>query len=143
MFSKKNLISTLVTAIWAFLGGYLLWGILGDPFLMEHLGSGAGTMQETPDFLYLIIGCVILACAFSTIYSKWGRDSYSATNGAQFGIWLGILLGFGSGIIDYATANILDMTGTLVNGVIYIVFFIVMGVLAGLVYSKMASSSNE
>jgi hypothetical protein len=31
MFSKSNLISTLVTAIWGFFGGWLLWGIIGGP----------------------------------------------------------------------------------------------------------------
>lgn len=139
MFSKNNLISTVVTAIWAFFGGYLLWGILGDSFLSEHLGSGAGNMPKEPDFMYLILGCVIMALAFSTLYSKWARGVHSVSQGAEFGFVLAILIGFGSGLIDYSTGNILDMIGTLANGVIYIVFFVVMGVLASVINSKLSN----
>ena len=138
MFSKNNLISTVVTTIWAFFGGYLLWGILGDPFLKEHLGAGAGNMPETPNFTFLILGCLIMAWAFSTIYSKWARGAHSISQGAEFGLMLAILVGFGSGLIDHSTGNILDMTGTLINGIIYIVFFVIMGVLASVVYNKLS-----
>ena len=68
MFSKTNLISTFVTAIWAFAGGYLLWGIIAEPLLADHMMSGL--MKEVPDFLFLAVGCLIMAFAFSTIYSK-------------------------------------------------------------------------
>lgn len=135
MFSKQNLISTLVTFIWAFMGGYLLWGILMDPFLNEHLGSATGVPKIEPDFLYLAIGCLILGCAFSTIYSKLS-GAHSISKGLKFGVLMGVLRGLGSGFIDFSTTNIMDVTGTIVNGIIYIVFFAVMGVLAGLVYDK-------
>lgn len=134
MFSKTNLISTLVTAIWAFAGGYLLWGIIGEPLLTDNMMSGL--MKEMPDFLHLALGCLIMAFAFSVIYSKWARDAHSISNGIQFGIWLGILKGLGSGLIDYATSNMADLTATLGNAIIYIVFFAIMGALASFVYSK-------
>lgn len=136
MFSKTNLISTVVTALWAFFGGYLLWGVLADPFLQNHLGPGAGTMPEVPDFTFLALGCLISALVFSTIYSKWARGAHSASQGAEFGIMIGIFMGFGSGLIDFSTGNILDMTGTLVNGVTYVIFFMIMGVLASMIYKK-------
>ena len=138
MFSKNNLISTVVTSLWAFFGGYLLWGILGDSFLSEHLGPGAGTFPEEPNFMYLVLGCIIMAWAFSTIYSKWARGAHNVSQGAEFGLILAILIGFGSGLIDYSTGNILDMTGTLINGVIYIIFLVIMGVLASIVYGKLS-----
>jgi hypothetical protein len=39
MFKKTNLISTLVTTIWGFMGGYLLWGVLADSFLTQPYGN--------------------------------------------------------------------------------------------------------
>lgn len=135
MFSKQNLISTLVTFIWAFMGGYLLWGILMDSTIMAHLGSATGVPKPEPDFLYLAIGCLILAFAFSTLYSKLAAE-HSLSKGLKFGIWVGVLQGFGNGVIDFATANILDLTGTIVNGLTYVVFFAIMGALAGLIYDK-------
>jgi len=140
MFSKNNLITTIVTAIWAFMGGYLLWGILGDSFLSEHLGAGASENMTDgePNFAMLALGCLIMAWAFTTIYSKWARGAHSISQGAQYGLLVGVLFGFGSGLIDYATANFLDMTGTLGNGAIYIVFYVIMGILASLVYGKLS-----
>lgn len=135
MFSKRNLISTLVTFIWGFMGGYLLWGIIIDPFLKEHLGSATGVPKTEPDFLHLAIGCLIVAFAFSTIYSKLAAE-HSVSKGLKFGIWVGVLRGLGSGFIDFSTTNIMDVTGTIVNGITYIVFFAIMGALAGLVYDK-------
>ncbi len=139
MFSKTNIIATLVTGLWAFFGGYLLWGILGESLMMDHLGSASGVMKETPDFVHLTLGCLILAFIFCIIYSKWARGMHSASQGAQFGLWLGLLSGVGEGLIDFATANILTLTGTLLNAVIYIIYFLVMGILASMVYGKVKS----
>lgn len=141
MLSKTNLIATLVTGIWSFFGGYLLWGFLVDPFLKEHSAS-TDLVKETPDFLFLVIGCLLSAFAFCTIYSKWARGYHKTSSGLNFGLWIGIFTGFGSGIISYATANMLDLTGTMINGVTYIVFFVVMGMLASFVYDKVKSSEE-
>ena len=135
MFSKSNLISTLVTAVWGYLGGWVLWGMLMDPILQEH-NSATGVMKEMPDMFHLIIGCIIAGFAFSTIYSKWSNGNYSAMSGLTYGVWVGILLGFGEGLVNMAVMNMLDFTGTLLNGITYIVFYAVMGLLAGMVYQK-------
>jgi len=139
MFSKTNLVSTLITTIWGALGGFLLWGLLGDPFLADHQGTATGVMKEVPDMVVVVLGSLIAGFVFSTIYSKWARGSHSLSHGAQFGFWIGLLIGFGDRLIEYGVGNILDLTGTIVNGIIYVVFFLIMGILASLVYGKMKS----
>lgn len=136
MFSKTNLISTVVAAIWSFMGGYLLWGVLAENFMSGHMGTATGVLREMPDFGILALGCLIQALAFSTIFRKWGVESYNPMDGLKFGLWIGIFAGFGNGIIDYATSNILDLTGALVNGLLYVILFTVMGFLVGLIYNK-------
>ncbi|MEZ4859055.1 MAG: hypothetical protein R2781_09615 [Flavobacteriaceae bacterium] len=137
MFSKSNLISTLVTAVWGYLGGWLLWGMLVDPILETHVvTSGLYRTEETMDMIHLIIGCLIVGLAISTLYSKWGSGRYSPSSGLGFGAWIGILVGFGVGIVNYSVMNLLDITGTLIDGATYVVFFAIMGFLAGLVYQK-------
>jgi len=139
MFSKANIISTIVLTIWAFGGGYLLWGILGENLFADHMLTD-GLMKEVPNLAYIFIGCLIQAFAFSTIYGKFGATSYSAGSGFALGFWIALLGGLGEGIIDFATADILDLQGTLINFVLFIVFFGIMGLLAGLVYSKTSSA---
>ena len=143
MFSKTNLLSTLAAAIWAYLGGYLLWGILTVDFFNDHLGSATGVMKNPPDMFHLIIGCIIVAFVFSTIYGKWSNSSYGAGSGFMFGFWIAILVGLGGGLISFATSNISDITGTLVNVFIEIVFYGVMGLIVGLVYSKTTSQPSN
>jgi len=138
MFSKANLVSTLLVAIWAYFGGYLLWGILGDPFLAEHLGSAVGVMRAPVDMVHLILGCIVTAFTFSTMYSKWANGNFSASNGVVFGVWLAIFIGLGIGLVDFATTNVLDIVGTLASAGIYVVFLGIFGLLAGFVYNKMS-----
>ena len=93
-------------------------------------------MKDVPDFGILALGCLIQGFAFATIYRQYGASGYSAVSGLGLGILLGILTGFGSGVIDYAVGDYFDAVGAWVNGFIYIVFFGVMGLLTGLVYKK-------
>lgn len=136
MFTKKNLIATLVGAVWSNLGGFVLWAILADNFLSSHLGTATGVVKDTPDFVFLAIGCLVQAFAFSSIYYNWGLPEYSAMNGIKFGALMGIFIGFGEGLIDYATSNMLDLAGALGNGAIWIIHLAVMGALVGFVYTK-------
>jgi len=98
-------------------------------------------MKEAPDMIVVVLGSLIAGFLFSTIYSKWARGSHSLSHGAQFGVLIGLLIGFGDRLIEYGVANILDLNGTIVNGITYIMFFIIMGILASLVYGKMKAKA--
>jgi hypothetical protein len=137
MFSKANIVSTLVTAVWGFFGGWLIWGIIVDPILADYLGGATGVMREMPDMPYLILGCILVGFIFSTIYSKWGSDGFSTSSGLTYGIWVGLLLGLGEGMVNFAVMDVLDLTGVLINAGTYVVFYAIMGLLAGMVYNKM------
>lgn len=133
MFSKSNLISTVVGALWAYFGGMLLWDILGSS-LFEN------TNDNMPDQLHLIIACVILAFAFSTIYSKLSGE-HSLSHGAKFGLAVGIFIGFGERWFDFAFQMYpTSLNDSIISGVMNIVFFVVLGVLVSLVYGKFSSS---
>ena len=137
MFSKSNLISTLVAGIWSFMGGFLLWGVLTVSFFEEHSTEGfLNLMKEEPNFPVLALGCFLQAFIFSAIYKSYGAGKYSAKDGLAYGILVGVLFGFGNGLIDYAVENAFDSVGFIANGFVYILFFGIMGVLAGLVYRK-------
>ena len=137
MLSKSNLISTLVTAVWGYFGGWILWGMIVDPMLADH-NSATGIMREMPDMVHLIIGCFIVGFFFSGIYGKWGQGNYGAGSGFQYGALIGLLIGLGEGMVNMSVMNMLDFTGTIINAVTYVVFYGIMGLLAGLIYQKTA-----
>lgn len=57
IFTKANLISTIVAAVWSFMGGFLFWGIFAEDFMNNHLGTATGVGKEMPD-LGLLVGRV-------------------------------------------------------------------------------------
>jgi hypothetical protein len=140
MFSKSNIISTLVTAIWGYFGGWVIWGIIFDPILVDHSGGATGVMREMPDMVHLIIGCILVGFFFSTIYGKWGKENYGVSGGITYGLLIGMLFGLGDGIVDFAVADLLTISGTFINALSYMIFYSIMGLFAGLVYSKTASA---
>jgi len=130
MFSKTNLIATVVGAAWAYIGGLLLWDTIGSS-LFSSPNTNPG------DQIHVIIACVISTFAVSTIYSKWAGGDYSLSKGATYGLWYGILIGFGERWYDFAfqmyTSTLND---AIINGVLNIVFGVILGVLISLVYGK-------
>ena len=139
MFSKTNVIAYVLASLWTYLGGFLLWGIIGDPLLKDHLGSATGLMKEEPDHIFLLLGCVILAIISTLIYTKWARGHHSVSEGAQFGLLLGLLAGLGSGMIDYSTSNMLSLSGFFINGLIYVIYYVILGVILSMIFNKFST----
>jgi len=137
MFSKQNLLATLAGFAVMFLLGYAIWGFATVDFFEGHTVNNV--MKEMPDMLFLILSNLFAAFALSTIYGKWARGHHSAKDGFQYGAWIGFFVGIGLGLLWYSTSDIFDLTGQLVNGVIEIIFYGLIGVAIALVYKATAS----
>ena len=133
MFSKSNLLASLAGGIFLFFGGYLVWGELMTDFFAQHTGSAIGVQKETPEFLFLAIGCLLEAFFMTAIYSKWSGGVHSGSGGFKFGALLGALFGFGEYFIWFATSNLSDLTGSLVAGVVNVIFIGITGAIIALV----------
>lgn len=134
MFSKSNLISTIANTIWVYFGGYFLWEFLG-PSLFE------GHEESSPEQLHLIIACLISSFAFSTIYLKLANGGHSVSNGVSYGLWVGILIGFGERWFDLAF-GMYSLTDSITNGILNLIIFIVMGIITSLVYGKLSGKTS-
>ena len=93
MFSKSNLLATLVGGVAMFVLGYLFWGMLGESLMEGH--TLTNVMKDPPEFIILFLGCLLGAFALSTLYGKWARGHHSAKEGAEFGLWVGVFVGLG------------------------------------------------
>ena len=137
MFSKSNLLATLVGAVVMFFLGYLIWGVAAVDFFEEH--SLIDAMKEVPNLGLIAVGNVVGAFVLSTLYSKWARGHHSLGHGFQFGAWIGVFVGISMGLIWYATANWMDLTGHVAEAVIYILYYGIVGAVIGFVYQKTAA----
>lgn len=141
MFSKSNLLATLVAAIAMFVLGYVFWGMLGESLLEGH--SLTNVMKDPPDFIHLFLGCLVGAFALSTLYGKWARGHHSAKEGAEFGVWVGIFVGLGMGLIWFATATMMDLTGHIIDAIINIIYYTIIGVLIALMYKATSDKAKS
>ncbi len=132
MFTKQNLLATVVAAVAMFVLGFLIWGVATVDFFEGHTLTDA--MKEEPDFPMLILSNLIAAFALSSVYGKWARGYHSFGGGFQFGLWIGVFVGLGMGLLWYATSEFMDLTGHLVEAVLDIVYYGIIGAVIALMY---------
>ncbi len=137
MFSKSNLIATLVATVVMFLLGYLIWGVATADFFEQH--SLVNVMKEVPNLGLIALGNLVGALMLSTLYSKWARGHHSFGQGFQFGALIGAFVGISMGLIWYATANWMDATGHIAEAVIDILYYGLVGGVIAFVYQKTAA----
>lgn len=139
MFSKSNLLATLAATIVMFFLGYLIWGIATVDFFEAH--TITNTMKDPVDMVFILLGNLFASFALSSLYGKWARGHHSAKEGAEFGAWVGVFVGLGMGLLWYGTSNMMDITGHLVEAIIDILFYIVIGIVISVVYKATSAKS--
>ena len=132
MLSKSNLLATLAGTVCLFLLGFLIWGVATADLFDTYMVSDV--VKEEPDFVFILFGNLFAAFAMSTLYGKWARGHHSAKEGAEFGIWIGVFVGLGIWLIQYATTSIMNLTGYLVDAVLEIIYYGLTGIVIALVY---------
>ena len=140
MFSKQNLLATLAATVVSFLLGYAIWGFALADFFDGH--TLTKMLKDPPDMVWLVIANLVSAFAVSTIYGKWARGHHSAGEGFKLGFWIGVFM-LGVALIWYSTAEFMDLTGHLVDGIASIVFWGVVGAVIGMVYKATAAKESS
>ncbi len=136
MFTKQNLLATLAGFVVMFLLGYAIWGYATADFFESHTLNSF--MKDPPDMLIIAISNLLAVFALSTIYGKWAAGNYSAASGFNFGFWIGVFIGLGINLLTYGTTEMMDLTGHLVEAVIDIIFYGILGAVIGMVYKGTA-----
>jgi hypothetical protein len=132
MFSKQHLLATVVATVTMFILGYLIWGVATVDYFEGHTINNV--MKDPPLFPWIILSNLIAAFALCVIYGKWARGYHSMGGGFQFGIWVGIFIGLGTGLLWYATTEMMDLQGHLVSAVLDIVYYAIVGMVIGLMF---------
>ncbi|WP_240740230.1 hypothetical protein [Flagellimonas allohymeniacidonis] len=129
--------ATLIAGVVMFFLGFLIWGIATADFFEEH--SIVNAMKAEPNLGLIALGNLVGAFVLSTLYSKWARGHHSIGQGFQFGAWIGVFVGISMGLIWYATAEWMDLTGHVVEAVIDIAYYGIIGAVIAFIYQKTAA----
>lgn len=131
MNTNKFLIGGIIGGIAYFLLGWLVWGILLMDFMQQNLGSATGVMksEEEMEWLHLIIGNLFSGLAVSYVLNKSSVSGVSA--GAIVGGTLSLLISTGFDFTMLGTANIFNLTASLVDIAASTVVGAIVGALVG------------
>ena len=111
---KSFLIATVVGGITFFILSSIFYGMIMPDFFANNAGSATGVMKNPPNFIALFLGEIAFGALYSYIFIKWANIK-TFTGGAKGGAVIGLLLGLGFDLINFATANILNLTATLTD----------------------------
>ena len=109
MDTKNFLLASLVGGIVFFVSGFLFYGVLLSDFMVA--GSAEGVMKETPDLVPLILSQLIFGAFLTMVLRRW-PGAGTLAQGAKAGASLGVMLGLGFSLVQYATMNV--MTAALI-----------------------------
>ena len=131
MAAKKLTMATLAGGVAAIVVGHLFYGMLMVDFYATNVGSATGVYKEVPIWWSLILGQVLFA-GFLTMIMGWRGDS-SAGAGLKTGALVGLVLGLSLNFTFYGTANIANLTATLVDPIIVVIQTGITGAVIGTV----------
>lgn len=114
MNTSKFIVSGIVGGVVSCLGGYLLYGMLLKDFFASHATVQVMRSPETMIWWSLIAGCVFSGLLYSYIFNKWANIN-SLGGGVGAGLVLGLLSGAAMDLINYGTANMMDLTGAIAD----------------------------
>lgn len=133
MNTNKYVIASLGAAVFIFIYGWLVYGLL----LIDYVNSispAAMVMEEgSENMMYIALGCLIQGFGLGLIYTK-GHEGKGPMEGVRFGLFVGIfLLGMYvlmSGISPYT------MQASITFAIIDTIMYMGAGVVLSLLYKK-------
>ena len=120
MFSKQTLLATLLRGLTLFFLGWIFYGMVAGEFFSSN------TLVDIPermDMSAIALGCFIEAFVLANLFRSWTNLESSVLEGFQFGAWIGLFLGFGTGIVSYGTFEMHTLNVHLVDTAWSIVFY--------------------
>ena len=131
--NTKVLLAGLATAVFYFLGGWLLYGMLLADFMKNNMTFYEGLMKSEAEmsFIGLIVSNLASGLLIAVICDK--TNSKTLMSGAITGLWVGFLIMLSFDASFFAFYNLFTNTFLAVDIAIGTVFTAAGGAVAGLV----------
>lgn len=96
--------------------------ILPDSMMPESIA------KDPPDFMWLVIGTLILGFLFSFIYPMMAGDGGKVAEGLKYGILIGLIISLPSALMGYATWEVATLGEWITDVFGALIIFAVAGV---------------
>lgn len=135
MFSKRTIVSGLVTFVVLFAVGWLLWSLI---FASTWAGMTSVEATREPNMLFMAIGLLIAGWLMAFIYPRGYEGGSPAAEGFRFGLVIWALLSLAVGF--WMQAFWPDNTGAFIFArVLELVQYGAAGIVLGIVADKMTT----
>lgn len=132
MDTKKFLTGTLVGGITFFIMGFLIYVLLLEGFFMANGGGATDVVKTDIEWWALILGNLASAALLTYIFLRWAHIS-TFISGMKAGAVLGFLVTCSFDLIMYGTSNLMNLTGTIVDIVVWTIATAIVGGVIGAV----------
>jgi hypothetical protein len=130
--NRNFYLSVIILTVLAFLGGWLIWGIMLMDFYSVHTSEAAKPAMRAEDsmIMWAIIASNLLwAIVITWILGKTGDRTFASGFKTSFILALLVMLAFNLGM--YAFADVMDMTLIVVDSLVSSLFWGLLGGVAG------------
>jgi hypothetical protein len=138
--TTKTILATLAGAVFNFLGGWVLFGILLIDFYMSNTSTYEGLMKgEMPDLVMIFISGIFSAYLIVYLLKRIGKENTFAA-GFKHGLVVYFCIAAATDLSMYAFYNLMNMTATIVDILVQSVFG---GVNGGIIALVLGSGKKE
>lgn len=131
---QKLLIATVVGAVFLLLADMVWYTmVMTDSMDMPNARLNAEG-QPYPDMMWMVISYIIVALAFSAIYSKWSGGGSKLNSGLNYGLWMGLLVGLGMNLMWFSLVTTMTLNQTLIDSAYTIVKYVILGIVVAYAY---------
>ncbi len=130
--NTKTIVAGLLAGVAYFLLGWLMYGELLESTFASMQGTATGVMRAEADMVWwaLILGNLSMGFTLAYVFGTWAGVS-SAAGGIKAGAMLGFLISLGWDMTFFATSNITQLNGAILDIVVYTIMSGIAGAIAG------------
>ena len=130
MNAQKTVVATLLGTVVTFFTGWLLYGMVFSGFFAENYTTNAGRPDEEMIWWGLVAGNFFYAYLLTFLLSRIpGANSFSG--GLKFGASIGLIFGFAMNLTMHGSADVMTLTGVLVDPFVNALFLGIPGGVIG------------
>ncbi len=130
---QKYLISSLAAAVWLFLYGFAIWGLLLADYLTGIAPVGTLLAEADQNMMWIGIGCLVQGFGLGLIYTR-GHEGKGMMEGVRFGLFVGIVI-LGIYILSHGVSPI-SLRAAITYGLVDTVMYMGAGVVFAMLYKK-------
>ena len=130
--NTKTIVAGILAGVAYFFLGWIMYATLLESTFASMQGSATGVMRAEADMVWwaLILGSLGMGFTLAYVFGNWAGIS-SAAGGIKAGATMGFLISLGFDMVGYATSNIMQLNGAILDIVVYTINSAIAGAIAG------------